>query len=148
MEKPQASHAGLAFVLCGRAGAGPVWLWFHFLFSGRALGLLPPGQTALWLHGALQEKEQRPGARGQRARSFVVDVRFQLSVRRVHCERPDRDGPRAAATSQRSEHGYDVVARGDDSRRRVLANASGAARLVAGIFESTEVAAADRGDPD
>src|SRR5216684_7539577 len=100
MEKPQASHAGIAFVLCGRAVDGPVWPWFHFLFPGRTLGLLPSGQTALWLHGALQEKEQRPGAARQRAGSLVVDVRFQLSVRGVHCQRSERDDPSAAVTSQ------------------------------------------------
>src|SRR2546423_3274511 len=101
MEDAQASDVGLALVLCHWAGDGAAWLWLHFLFSGRALGLLPSGQTALWLHGALQEKEQRPGAGRQRARSFVSDVCVQLSVRSVYCERPLCYGPRAAATSQR-----------------------------------------------
>ncbi len=34
----------------------------HILFHRGALGLLPPGEAALRLHGAVQEKEQRPRA--------------------------------------------------------------------------------------
>src|SRR6267154_5699012 len=98
MENAQASHAWLAPVFRSWPGDGAVGLRLHFLFPGRALGLLPSGQTALWLHGALQEKEPGPGAGRQRARPFVVTVRFQLSVRGVHRGRPECDGPRAAIT--------------------------------------------------
>src|SRR5712692_628639 len=100
MEDAQASAAGLAFVLRSRAYVGAAGFWLHLLFRGGAVGLLPSRQTALWLHGALQEKEQRSRARGQRARSPAVNVCFQLSVRCVHRERSERDGPRAAGAAQ------------------------------------------------
>src|SRR2546429_482747 len=99
MENAQAIDAGLAPVFRSWPRDGSAWLWLHFLFSGRAVGVLPSGEAALWLHGALQEKDPRPGAGRQRARPFVVTVRFQLSVRGVHRERPECDGPRAAITS-------------------------------------------------
>src|SRR5258706_12678935 len=135
MDDAEAPNAGVASVLYDWAGEGPGWPGLHFLFPGRTLGLLPSGQTALWLHGALQEKEQRPGAARQRAGSLVVDVRFQLSVRGVHCQRSERDGPSAAVTSQWREHVGDVIARGNDCGRRVLADSAGAARPGARGFE-------------
>ncbi len=148
MGDAEAPNAGLASFFCDWSIDGPAGPGLHFLFPGRTLGLLPSGQTALWLHGALQEKEQRPGAGRQRAGSLVVDVRFQLSVRGVHCQRSERDGPRAAVTSQWREHVSDVIARGNDCGRRVQADSAGAARLVARVFESAEVSPSRRGDPD
>src|SRR5882724_2621409 len=127
MENAQAIDAGLALVFRSWPGDGSAWLWHHFLIRGRAVGLLPSGEAALWLHGALQEKEPRPGAGRQRTRPFVVTVRFQLSVPGVHCRRPECDGPRAAITSERRQHGYAVVAGGDDCGWRMLADSSASA---------------------
>src|SRR5258708_5150901 len=148
MEDAEASDARLASVFCGGAIDGPAWRGLYLLFPGRALGLLPSGQTALWLHGTLQEKEQRPRTGGQRARSLVVAVRVQLSVRGVHCRRSERDGPCAAATSQWRRHGDDVAARGNDCGRRVLADSSASTRVVTRVLESAKISPSRRGDPN
>ena len=56
MEDAQASAVGFVVVLRGWPGPGPARLRLHVLFRRRALGLLPSGQAALRLYGALQKK--------------------------------------------------------------------------------------------
>src|ERR1051326_8315244 len=70
MENTQAPVAGLAAVLCHWTNDGASGPGLHLLLHRRPLGLLPPGQTALWLYGAVQKEEQRSGALSICARSF------------------------------------------------------------------------------
>src|SRR6185369_5087447 len=79
-KKSRAAALGLAALFRDWTRAGTRGRRLSLLLRRCALGLLPPRQTALRFHGALQEEEWRSRTRRQCARSVVAVVRFQLSV--------------------------------------------------------------------
>src|SRR5882672_1812315 len=148
MEDAQAPAARLTFVLRCWTHAGAARARLYLLFRRGPVGILPSGQTALRLHGALQKEEQRPGAGGQRAGSSAVDVRVQLSVRGLQRERPERDGPRAAGAAQRRQQRRVVAAHRHDWIGSFVVSSAASTSRPAPDTRCAEVSAAGGGAPD
>src|SRR5213593_3009987 len=79
---------------------------------------------------------------------MASDVCVQLSVRGFHCERPERDGPRAADPAERRKHCCDAASGRDHRVGNRLAWPAYSKGLVAATAERSKISAVSGGDSD